>query len=69
MMRDKEIAFVEWALLEQRVMIRRTPSGIRVFRKDGQPIAFLLADEGLVELHTLLHRLADRGFIVWPPDW
>lgn len=68
-MNDKEIAFIEAALLKQRVTIRRTRGGYLVFRKGGKTIGFLHRDAGLVELHGYLHRLARRGFIVWPPNW
>lgn len=69
MMHDKEIAFIERALFQQRVTIRRTPKGMLVLRKNGQTIGFLLADDGLTELQSLLYRLNRLGVIVWPPDW
>jgi len=68
-MHEKEIAFIEKALFQQRVTIRRTKAGHLVFRKNGKTMAFLHADAGLTELHSLLHRLQRLGFIVWPPDW
>lgn len=68
-MNNKEIAFIEEALFQQRVTIRRTKSGHMVFRKNGQTIGFLHADAGLTELQSLLFRMARLGAIVWPPDW
>lgn len=68
-MHEKETAFIEAALLRQRVTIRRTRAGHLVFRKGGHTIGFLHKDAGLTELHGTLLRLARLGFIVWPPDW
>ncbi|HXH77301.1 hypothetical protein [Nocardioides sp.] len=68
-MHDKEIAFIEAALFQQRITIRRTKAGHMVFRKNGETVGFLHADAGLTELESLLYRLARLGRIVWPPDW
>lgn len=67
-MHEKEIAFIERALLRQRVTIRRTKSGHLVFRKGGRTIGFLHSEDGLHELASLLHALKRLGHIVWPPE-
>jgi hypothetical protein len=68
-MHQKEIAFIETALLRQRVTVRRTLRGHLVFRKDGQTIGFLHAEGGLHDLERALFLMKEMGAITWPPDW
>lgn len=69
-MHPKEYAFIEAALLKQRVTIRRVgTAGHLAFRRDGQTIGFLHGDSTVGELQAYLYRLGRTGRIRWPPEW
>ena len=69
-MHSKEYAFIEAALLKQRVTIRRVgAAGHLVFRRDGKVLGFLHGDSSVSELQAYLYRLALTGRIRWPPEW